>query len=114
MNDQVAKYYGVKPEAVLGCRLIDEDGKYRILIDHGIGGVKVYHVAGSELIKEQEAESNVIDHDEPLPVPAAIDLGLDAYTVAELREMAKDAGISYSGKKKAELIDDLEEVDDAD
>jgi hypothetical protein len=43
---------------------------------------------------------------------APLDVDYPSMTVVQLRELAKDAGIPYSGKNKAALIAALEKIDD--
>jgi hypothetical protein len=103
-QSRIAKHFNVSPGAIVKWRMVDEGAKVRALIDYGLGGIKVYEVPLDEFVTQEPL---------PLPVPAAIDLDSDlsGHTVAELREMAKDAGIAYAGLRKSELVEALEDYD---
>ena len=49
MNEQIAKYYGVEPAAIVRYSLIDEGAVIRSLIDYGNQGIKVLYLDIAEL-----------------------------------------------------------------
>lgn len=71
----------------------------------GIGLVKrkqaIYHNKKVEVTTHESKEKEYIEVSEPL----------ESKTVAELQDIAKDKGVSYSGLKKADLIKELKEAD---
>jgi hypothetical protein len=82
---QVAKYFEVKPAAVVRFREVDEGATLRALVDYGIGGIKVHYVPIEEFTPPK-----------PKPEPdllPAIDLNY-----RDLQERAKDAGIPANQK----------------
>lgn len=108
-NNTIAEYLSAKSQQIVKRR--DVDGGVVVLVDWGIGGIKKYTIPYADLTKpkppkpapvfEEEPEETAV----PEPVPT---VDLDDCTVAELQDMARERDISYSGLRKAELIEALE------
>lgn len=79
MINELATYYGVEPEAIVRYAEVDE-GVYRVLVNYGIGGIKVLYVNDVDL---EEANSKTATYD------------LD---YRELQALAKQQGIPANQK----------------
>lgn len=104
---------GVSPDSVLSHRIDAESEVIRIVVDKGIRGVPLYEIPLSALVVTQPAPEPVASVAEEVPAPepvtAETDIDLSSLSVSDLREMAKEAGIPYSGLRKADLIAALSE-----
>lgn len=83
--DYLVETFEVKAGQVVKHRR--EDGELVALINYGVGGIKKYRLP----LADVEAFSV---RDDP-----------NRMTVKELQQMARDAGVSYSGLRKDDLID---------
>lgn len=84
MINELAIYYGVEPEAIVRYAEVGE-GVYRVLVNYGIGGIKVLYV-------------NDVDLEESNSQTATYDLGY-----RELQALAKEQGIP-ANQSKDDLI----------
>ena len=75
-----------------------EDDVLILLVDRGIKGTTKHYLKVAQLPKPEPVEEPAV---EPEPESPGV---LDAMTVSELRELAKEQGVSYSGLRKDELI----------
>lgn len=100
-------YVGASPEQVVGNRLDEAAQVYVLIIDNGIKGCPKFTIPLSDLqfkTYEPEPDETAVSKPEPEPV---LSVDLDGLTVLELQELAKAAGISYSGLRKAQLLNSL-------
>ena len=109
-DSTIANYLGVDRQQIVKRR--DVGDSVIVLVDKGIGGTPRYTIPLSDLqfktvdppapptVEETPEETAVSE-----PVEAAVDL--DGKTVAELQDIARDRGVSYSGLRKSELIEAL-------
>lgn len=94
MTDIVARAcvsLAIEQDQVVKHRL--EGDELVLLVDRGIGGITKHRIAVATL-------------------PPDLAPVLDELTYVELRDMAKEQGIPYGGKRKAELIEALETLDE--
>lgn len=126
MSDQLliaaARYLGCDPDAVLSLKVYPgEDGgtgELVAVVDWGVRGGKKHRIPLSVLqaqpaaveaapvAPKEPANTAVAD---PKPVYVATKPDLSKLTVAELKELARDAGIDgYSSLRKADLVAALE------
>jgi len=92
MIEQLARYYGVEPDAIVRYREVDGGAAYRVLINYGIGGIKVYRVDADQLAERD-------------------DLGIYDLPYRELQAIAKEYGVQANQKHDA-LIAELEAIFD--
>ena len=109
--DLACIYLGIEGEKVLDYAITADE--VVVVVDNGIKGCPKYRIPLSELITATEPQPEpVIAVAEPLPVPAAIDLGLDdGLSYRDLQALAIDAGIP-ANQKKDDLRQALEDLTD--
>jgi hypothetical protein len=87
------EHLGVDRGDVINPRIEGDD--YVLIVNKGIAGSPKYRIPLCQL------------EDDPLPVPAAYDLGLDDLSYRELQAMAQESGIP-ANQSKADLLIALE------
>jgi hypothetical protein len=93
-KSQIARHFGVKPDAIVKWGKVNEGADMRVLIDYGIGGIKVYVEPVEAFKKPAPSPAPSIPSPTPLPVPAVVDLSnLDNLTYRELQARARAEGI---------------------
>jgi len=90
MIEQLAKHYGVEPDAIVRYREVDGGAAYRVLVNYGIGGIKVYHLLADDLDTEG-------------------DLGIYDLPYRELQALAQEYGVKANQKHDA-LVAELEAI----
>lgn len=63
MINQLAKHYGVEPGAIVGYAEVDGGAVIRVLVNYGIGGIKVLYVPVDDLAEDDDSTIATFDLD---------------------------------------------------